>query len=264
MIIPFVPEDPGLRLKIQETASSSENRVTRLEHAGHTYWLKKSIPSKFRLWHICQFLAGCFASHWRPTVNPGGSRGLLIEVSRMARFRDKGLIVPPVVGYTTDWLLLGDMGPTLQDYLKNCPASEVPSIVEKACLLLAQTHNLGLYHGRAKVNDMVLTPGRQVGWIDFEEDIPESDHAPVFWQARELWLFLVSLSRFYDRQPDIFHLALSRYASHVQNPQIMQKMTFLNGLIYPVARLLFPFQKHLSRDVRYVVIASVFLKKIHV
>ncbi|MBN8521323.1 MAG: hypothetical protein J0L77_05440 [Alphaproteobacteria bacterium] len=264
MIVPFVPEDPGLRLKIQETMSSSQNRVTRMEHADQIYWLKKSIPNKFRFWHVLQVLVGYFVPNWRPTASPGGSRGLLVEVSRMARFRDKGLIVPPVVGFTTDWLLLGDMGSTLQDYLKNCPASEVSNIVEKATLLLAHTHNLGLYHGRAKVNDMVLTPGGQVGWIDFEEDIPESDNTPVFWQARELWLFLVSLSRFYDRQPDIFHLALSRYAAHVLNPQIVPQMTFLNGLIYPVARLLFPFQKHLSRDVRYVVIASVFLKKIHV
>lgn len=264
MITPFFPEDPGLCLKIQETIASSENRVTRMEYLGQVYWLKKSIPSKFRLWHMFQFLVGCLAPNWRPTANPGGSRGLLIEISRMAQFREKGLIVPSVAGYTTDWLLLGDMGQTLQDYLKTCPVSEMDGIVEKACQLLVRTHNMGLYHGRAKVNDMVLTPGGQVGWIDFEEDIPESDRAPVFWQARELWLFLVSLSRFYDRQPDIFHLALSRYASHVQNPQIVQKMTFLNGLIYPVARLLFPFQKHLSRDVRYVVIASVFLKKIHV
>ncbi len=176
-------------------------RTAKLEWQGQQIWLKKSVPPKGTGWTSLQRLLASLISLpiLRPTANPGGAEGLRIEVWRSAEFRRAGFIVPEILGQGDDWIAMSNLGEMVERKMQKDTTMDDAArhaLICRCAVALAETHKVGLSHGRGKLNDFVLTPDNKIGFIDFEEDVDTSGIPLPDRQAREIWLFSCSAARF--------------------------------------------------------------------
>ncbi|HYD17605.1 MAG TPA: lipopolysaccharide kinase InaA family protein [Patescibacteria group bacterium] len=197
------PIPPDLQTLIDATLPQMRARTKKFAWQDRSLWLKKSVPDKGTFWTAIQGFTARLVSlpMLRPTTNPGGATGLSIEISRTAAFRAAGFPAPAVIASSDSWYVMEDMGEMIDRKLQKDSSLDTAAqqaLIERCATTLARLHQSGLAHGRAKLNDFVLTPTGEIGFIDFEEDVARSGMTLAELQARDVWLFCCSAAR-YDK-----------------------------------------------------------------
>lgn len=227
-------------------------RVQSVEHDGQRLWVKTIKQSKRKIGHRFQkFLSWIVPlAMLRVTVNTGGISALKAEISRLETFRSNGINVPEVLYHTDTQFIMRDIGSTLENVLAD--KSDDPSqhaIMEKAAQLLAELHKKNLFHGRPYMKDFAHdSKTGLMGFIDLEED-PLQVMKPAEAQARDVWLFLSSLSSYMPNDPDRLLSYFKIYQSHAPSgfeKSLREFVRFLRPLSWFLTHL---FRDKLGKDV---------------
>lgn len=171
--------DAETRLFLDEATRRSGPRVERLSAPnGDVYWLKRIEKLSIRL-----------------RLQKGDPRRSLdAERQALHVLGDAHLPVPELVTEGRDFLILPDLGPSLQTLLLS-GSPDTLSGFTAAGTALAELHQAGFSHGRPALRDMCWD-GRALRIIDFERF--ESGRASSLRRALDLVLFVHS---YFQRQP---------------------------------------------------------------
>lgn len=187
---------------ILETVSA---RVQCVKHDGGSLWVKTIKQSKRKIGHRFQRLLSQMVplGMLRVTVSAGGIEALKAEVGRLEAFRVNGINVPEVLYHTDTQFIMTDTGLTLAKIFADEPNNpDHFKKMEEATLMLAELHGKGLFHGRPYMKDFVYNSEIELmGLIDLEED-PLQVMTSAEAQARDVWLFLSSLSSLMPNDPE--------------------------------------------------------------
>jgi tRNA A-37 threonylcarbamoyl transferase component Bud32 len=184
------------------------------------------------------------ANYWIKRAHRGHASELRNEVRAMAAVARRGVLVPTVVHATDVYIVMTDLGETLQRHLERADAQE-----RQRCALLAADALRGLHahagwHGNAALRNLMFSNGR-IGMIDFES-------AAHRWltlngcQAFDAWQAIHSLAQF-DERDTLIRAFLERYRP---SPQVRRLLRLMAWALSPAYLLLVPFTDYLKRDFR--------------
>lgn len=238
-------------------------RTAKLEWQGRQIWLKKSVPPKGTGWTVLQRIFAGFAGLpiLRPTANPGGAEGLRIEVWRSAEFARAGFIVPEILGQADGWIAMSDLGQMIERKMQKDLSMDDAgrhALICRCAVALAQAHKAGLSHGRGKLNDFVLTPDNNIGFIDFEEDVDRSRIPLHDRQAREIWLFTCSAARF---GMDAAEKGWEAYRAVHQDKTVMKSLRRFMNWLAPLTIMARPFRRLMKGDAARAFDGTVLLRR---
>lgn len=219
------------------------NRVLREVFNERAVWVKYAVPEKLPLApRIQNFLAPVLRRPIaRSTYIADRKAALQFEAGRLEELRHQGFRVPHVLLRHDDYLVLSDMGASLEAVLCDLPhAADRKDLLREASYALGVLHGYGQYHGRPKPGDMTVR-GSAIGFIDLEQDalsvMPLHDA-----QARDAWLFFNSatphLKNAAQDLPDIIG-AYMRAAPFAALDAMQQGLAIMR----PVERIISPFAR---------------------
>lgn len=200
----------------------------------------------------------------RPSPAETGEGMVARDLRRMTRFSDSDVPTAAILYTSGSAIVLGDVGPTVQDRLWHLRTGDPPAhddLLVFCCAELGRLHALGLCHGRPFPRDM-FEKDQRIGYLDFEEE-PEAVMPLATAQARDLWLFFLQLSdRAIDR-PQVQRRAYSAWASAAPPAAIVElsAMTRFLARFLWLARLI--GRIHMGRDLRQFILATSYLATIH-
>lgn len=183
--------------------------------------------------------------YWVKRAQRGGRRsaGLRAEVLAMAAVARRGVRVPSVVHETDAYIVVTDLGETLQRHLEQADAAERLRCAVLVGDVLRDLHRQGGWHGNAALRNLMFGGGR-LGMIDFEA-------AAHRWlsltgrQAFDAWQVIHSLAQFDDREA-LIGAFLERYHP---SPRVLAWLRRIAWALSPLL-LLAPFARYLKRDFR--------------
>lgn len=188
------------------TASSARIQALQLDH--RRVWLKRPAPRSSALDFLQRALTRPLGRRalWLPQVEPGAV-ALRREARRLVHLRAQGFPVPEVLAACDDWLLLGDVGPSVRGMLRT---GDAEAIADSLFDLLAELHAAGYWHGGAQARNFTRRDDGSYAMIDFEVGFPEGTPVHTL-QARDLLLLVQSLVE-YVGQPRLLQ-AIGRYVA---------------------------------------------------
>ena len=229
-------------------------RVFPLRWENRRIWVKQSVPAKHKIWHSVQRFAANITGIplLRPTVSPGGQKGLESEAATLRKLALRGVLVPDLIDVAPNWIAIGDNG----RILKNCIEDDEDKGYEDAVCChvvdagkaLAELHGKGVAHGAPLLRNMTLRDDGQIGFIDFEED-PNARMPVIDAQARDILLFVFSIQREFKKRPELLRAGWLAYVEAVSSnaPQLAPLRKVLR-LLFPVYLILRPFRRYLGTD----------------
>jgi tRNA A-37 threonylcarbamoyl transferase component Bud32 len=178
----------------------------------------------------------------------GGQADPHEEVRAMRALAGRGMLVPTIVHETPDYMVLSDIGASIQQAMRETPAMQHP-LIEQVADTLSALHRAGGWHGNAMLRNFTLHQS-YIGMIDFE-NTAHAHWSLAVRQAFDVWQVLYSTARL-DNGIQLCEAFLGRY-----QPSSRARV-YLRGiacLLSPLYVLLRPFRSHLKRDIRQAVIA---------
>lgn len=244
---------------------SPSRRVERIPYQNGYAWVKHACYSKKTFWHRLQRILSYFIplSILRPTVSLGGESALSHEINQLRKFKEYGLVVPHILEEFPDKIILSDIGLTLKEHLQKETSIEGRLLLLKnASRTLAEMHNLGLYHGRPHIKDIVYQPDtKQIGFLDLEEN-PLSVMSLNDAQDRDFWLFLCSCGRYIEHDVRYIEGIASSYLSQRNMPSPPKNLIILAKILKPLRYLVEKFLYNVvGHDVRNVVVVNKMLEQ---
>lgn len=226
-----------------------DQHIFSIRWEGETFWVKRPQAVQPKIWQYLQKILNRLLpiEIVKSTLATDASSSLKQEIAQLKNLKHHQIPAPRLKVFSDQWLCMSDAGPTLHGLLEKQKCEQ--KILLKAAEALAQLHNKGCYHGRAKLNDLTLMADGTIGFIDFEEAplTVMSLHAA---QNRDLYLFISSLCRW---DPAIAKDALMLYLTRTKADTAPLKQ--LLYLTKPV-KLLRPFIHKMSRDIRQAYFAQ--------
>lgn len=224
-------------------------RVFALDHQGHRLWVKQAAPLRRKFWNrLHRSLARLLpVSFFLPMEEPGGAEALKAEAYRLLGLSRGSLPVPNIVAMGSDWLALGDCGPSLIEILPRLSSADQARLLQEAAQALADFHQAGQAHGHALLRNMTWNQNK-IYFIDFEAQLPT--RLPLAQaQARDGLLFAYSLADSPD--PAAAARALAQWRRHAPSSAVQ---SFDHGLAFalalaPLLRLFAPWG---GRDLRRI------------
>ncbi|MBE70835.1 MAG: hypothetical protein CMO07_08910 [Thalassospira sp.] len=229
-------------------------RVFPLRWDNRRIWVKQAVPAKHKVWHSVQRFAANITGIplLRPTVSPGGQKGLESEAATLRKLTSLGVLVPDLIDVGENWIAIGDNG----RILKTCIEDDVDKgnddairrHVVDAGAALARLHGEGVAHGAPLLRNMTLRDDHQIGFIDFEED-PNARMPVIDAQARDILLFVFSIQREFKKRPELLRAGWQAYveAAGETAPQLVPLRKVIR-LLRPVYLMLRPFRRWLGTD----------------
>ncbi len=149
--------DPSLYARVvakAEALAKTPARVRRFSVDERVFWLKSAVAG---------------GSWWAKLRKGARLRALAAEALRLEHLAAAGTPVPQIVHKGSGFLVLTDVGRSLQELLidPNLPKAVVLQIFYQAGQTLALLHKRGLFHGRGQVKDFCWDT-RRIALIDFE------------------------------------------------------------------------------------------------
>ncbi len=241
---------------IENTLRTTHQRVTPLRLDGRIYWLKRAASARLGWGHRLQRSLAAILP-WPKLLSFTAvvdARGALHREARIIeRLRKKGATVPEVVLRGPDWLLLSDLGLSLEQRLLAARTrSEVIALAQAGASALRKLHAAGGWHGFPLARNIVGQPGA-LGFIDFEED-PGAEMSPAQCRTRDFILYLQSLGGLETRFAGTMKAAIRAYMETGPLPAEQARLFRLARLfcvaISPLAWVLWPARRKLGRDLR--------------
>ena len=235
----------------------TDNWTGCLTYEGQKVWVKYRIFSKKTTWHRLQsLLARQIAIPLFSPVVANGPESLANEALRLKLFASHGLLVPEVLGVTSEFIITNNVGIELQKYVKHLTDhAEKQRLLLLAAQALNNLHRAGLCHGRPLLRDMTYH-NDQIYFIDLEEnplDVMSLSEA----QARDIWLFLYGTVRYQDLFPsllrDLYQICILNSSSCT-----VAALKQMVGLLRPI-RAIYEHTLYKiiqGRDVRYAIQAN--------
>ncbi len=239
-------------------------RVIEQNHEGQRIWVKQAVGSKSKAWHRVQaaFSKVIRNPMLRPTVLQCGRSGLREEAARIRRFYEAGFHVPQILDQCEQYIVLSDLGGTLERHLKNLrrdgKLEECKPLLLSAVRELARLHKAGLVHGRPHVKDLVYSAdnGGRIGFLDLEED-PQAVMPFDCACSRDIWLLLCSSVPYLNDEGAYIETMFDAY----QQESGMSPSPFLRKLLRalsPLCKLARTLERymHVGKDVRNAAIVN--------
>lgn len=188
--------DQALANYIDILRSTQQQRSFSVVWQDKKIWVKQQESLAPKWLQLATKLIAIFSTNplYFPSAEP--SSPLEREAVRLRLMRSKGFRVPEVLLATADYLALSDVGPSLKYWLTESAisANERRHILLMAAAALAQLHQNRYWHGRPALRDLCWD-GKQIGFIDFEED-PHQMLSIDQCMVRDLLIFVHGLYRY--------------------------------------------------------------------
>lgn len=211
-------------------------RIFSLMHEGSRLWVKRGNKNYLNNF---QRLMGSLVSG--PIHGP--RIRLYREVTRIRALRGAGVYVPEIVSVGHDYIVLSDIGESLEALMRRHPLpAEATPYVQGAALALAAAHNKEQWHGNAKLRNFTRSE-QGFGMIDFED--PVSPLPLPYKRLKDVFMFCGSSYRF-DRSGTLIQVSLQAYRT-----QRRLNGTYVAALILlPLYLVLSLLNKGLGRDIQ--------------
>jgi tRNA A-37 threonylcarbamoyl transferase component Bud32 len=254
-------EGGALRAEIEAALLREKGRVFALHASGRRLWVKRAVKTKLRVGHRLQDWAAVLLGVELLRQTAGGET-LDREARILRALAAKGVRVPEVVAQGEDWLALSDLGDSVRVQMDRAATpSELRALVLTAAYALRHLHANGAWHGSPLVRNLVGQSNR-IGFIDFEED-PAASMSEAACVARDILLFLFSLSPFEKRVPGILNEAVSVLVNG-QGAAVVAHLRAARRAVAPILFGLRPFRRWMGRDVRSLFILQTALDVVRV
>jgi hypothetical protein len=140
---------------------------------GQPAWLKLSVPQP-TAWRY-QLQAGVAKLLQHAALQPvrplGGAAGIRNEADRLTALAGAGLQVPQLLARDDHWLLISDLGhTTLESLIRRADPDARLEYWQRGAAYIRQAHQAGQYLSQAFARNLVYSPERGIGAIDFEDD----------------------------------------------------------------------------------------------
>ncbi len=233
-----------------------DQHIFSIRWEGETYWVKRPQAIQPSFWHKIQKIINLILplEIVKATIAQDASSSLAHEIKQLKTLEKKQISVPKLITQADDWVCMSNAGPTLHELLEKGKCSEKHLL--KAAETLANFHEKGLYHGRAKLNDLTLINKDEIGFIDFEEN-PLSVMSLESAQNRDLYLFISSLCRWNQKTAEE---ALKTYLNIRCEKHSYYTLRRLLTLLKPI-KLLSPFVHKMSKDIKQAYFAQNLFEK---
>lgn len=213
------------------------HRVFPIEYDGRRLWVKrirKNLPNPFSalIYHAARKITGrddlAQANH---------------EIESLKALRRHGFVTPDVVFRNPYYLVLTDVGPSLETAILQADEPERLRIARRAGQALRTLHDAGRWHGAARVHNMTLA-GDQIGFIDLENTV--ENWLPLFLRkCWDLWQLGHSAAFFAPHVP-MAEAALRAYGAGA----VRKTLYSLAVLFFGSYAALYPFRNIGKREIR--------------
>lgn len=222
-------------------ANDSTARVLKLDVDGKVVWVKRGGKDYHNPYQrLCALL------FHRP--KHGAHSTFQKEAARINVIRSAGSLAPEVLEVGSDYIVLSDIGTSLQDTLRTASPEEREQLVLAGMRAIDQLHQHKGWHGNAALRNLTIeNDTKRIGFIDF--DFSPREYMPLlFKQPYDLWQYCYSTVRF-DMSGHLCKLAFKEY-SLARNKYVVLAMC---ALLLPIALILSPFAHKLGRDTGQIV-----------
>jgi len=240
---------------VQHVLNQSSDRIVPLVTAGRVFWLKRAAPARLGLAHHLQRAAAAILriELLSFTAVTDGAASLAREARIIRKLEAKGARVPEVVLQGDDWIVLSDLGPSLEQQLKQAPSREAAvALAVNGAVALRRLHLAGAWHGFPLARNLAGPP-QALGFIDFEED-PGRHMSPAQCRVRDFMLYLQSLGGCNTRHPGLTRAAAEAYLAvqplSSRQVRTVRRIRWLCRAANPLGWALWPLRRKLGRDLR--------------
>lgn len=246
-----------------QQAMNSTRRIEKINTVEGAYWLKKAAPARglFR-YHALNFFSWLLRLPLLKAVpQPGGNLAIANEVKRLQTLSKAGILVPRLIAFAEDWLLIEEAGSSIIKPMKQADTSKkTRQQLLKKCLLAIKTlHQQGQYLSQGFVRNMLLDESRgQIAFIDFEDD-PLEVMSLAEAQARDLLLLVNSTARFFVNDQTFFHQVIQTFLED-HDKQVIDTLKITTRRMQWISKL--PFQKLFGHDYQKLKVGILALKGI--
>lgn len=178
----------------------------------------------------------------------GHANPLRDEAAAIQALQRRGMRVPTVMHEEADFIVLSDIGESIQQQMQANEAGR-SAYVEKVAATLTILHRAGGWHGNAMLRNFTME-GDAIGMIDFE-DTAHHRWSLTLRQAFDIWQVLYSAARF-DGGEGLARTFLSHYQPSSRSLRILRLIALL---LSPLYLLLWGLKPWLKRDIRQAVVA---------
>lgn len=205
-------------------------RVLNFEYQQQSFWLKQ--PERLRgVWRI---------------LKPHPQQAFQEEISSLQYLAKQGAPVPELILFGEDFLVLSDVGKTLNYWVAQ-PLSndEKRQRLQNGLQALIGLHQKNLVHGRPALRDIAWQQG-QVHFMDFES---HSHRPDLRWQKmRDILVFMHSMYREKDKIEDETIAQVIQYYAEHGEPEIWQAILQFMHKYRWLYYLLLPFKPVAKTD----------------
>lgn len=252
----------GINWSEWQEAMNSAERVVELKAGNTVFWLKKAAPPRgYWRYRALNFFSWLLRLPLLKAVpQPGGSIAIQNGVMRIETLSSLGQLVPELVAFDNNWLLIKHAGTSIIDAMKHPETSQAhKQKLFNACLIaIKQLHFKGQYLSQAFIRNMLLHDATtmQVAFIDFEDDpltvmsLPEA-------QARDLLLLVNSTARFFVDDTEFFNQSIQQFLTG-HDPAMIKALKTTTQRLQWITRI--PFQKILGHDYQKLKVGIMSLK----
>jgi tRNA A-37 threonylcarbamoyl transferase component Bud32 len=246
-----------------QTAMQSTERIEKITTEQGAYWLKKAAPARgiFRYYALNLFSWLLRLPLLKAVPQPGGKEAIANEVRRLKSLRATGVLVPEVLAYDDDWLLIEHIGASIVKTLKQQSTDQKTrqQLFSQCLNAIKNLHQQQQYLSQGFVRNMLLDEAsNDIAFIDFEDDplavmtLPEA-------QARDLLLLVNSTARFFVDDQDYFNQAIQNFLEDHDQAMIEALQTTTRKMQW-IANI--PFQKLFGHDYQKLKVGILALKDI--
>lgn len=230
-------------------AGLRRRRAVKLSLDGRPVWIKRARSGPGYTMYGLQMLAATALAMpvLRPPRVSRGPAGLAAEARRLRRLQRRGWPVPDVIDVTDSWLIISDIGPSLNMQVGPLPPPERAKMLRGGLARMQRLHGEGGWHGGAKIANVTHGPAGY-GFIDFEDDIEPSMRLSLR-QARDVLVFCMGASRYADDDPTLV-AALIGDAHQSASPQVDAELKAIGVKLARASRLMGPLLTRLGREGR--------------
>lgn len=230
------PDSLNVQL-LQRALADSRHRVFPVEFAGRRYWVKRSrktLPN----------VVGRLLHRLTQLVSRKDPDALALhEVRCLDKLRGAGFLTPDVVFRDAHYVVLSDIGPSLEAVLTRASPQDRAAIVRRAAEALRALHDAGRWHGAARTHNMTLH-GDRIGFIDLENTV-ENWMPRLMRQGWDLYQLGQSAAFF---EP---HVALAETAMRAYGPGRVRKLLYCVAVsLFGPYVALYPFRNGRKREIR--------------
>ena len=195
-------------------------RIISFPWNGTTYWVKRKINNRRNTW-----------------FKYSAEKEFLYEAARItiaAQARPE--LVPPVEALTSDYIVTGDSGPSLCDWVENpkLPADRKLHILEMTGEGLAKLHESKIIHGRPALRDITFK-NEKITFLDWQSRLYFNDISKQ--KIQDVLMLLHGLYRENYEEETLYAAALEKGYKHIagektwkETEQLLKKYRFVGKI----------------------------------